>query len=163
MSRINIKSGSTDWLTLIANLGVIAGLMILTYELHQANKLSETQAYLERLDQMQQVAADFSQSDYLPGVYTKIGGDQFTSDAIGSIESLTDIERSRVFSWERGIMLRMSAHYYQYLQGYLDQQTGDKILTDARENLPRWNALGIEIEGQEFRKAVEKRQLAIAN
>lgn len=56
-------------------------------------------------------------------------------------------------------MLRMSAHYYQYLQGYLDQQTGERILTDARKNLSRWNTLGIEIEGQEFRTAVEKKPI----
>jgi hypothetical protein len=51
-------------------------------------------------------------------------------------------------------MLRMSGHHYQYLQGYLDQETGEKILRDAESRLERWNALGIEIEGKELREAL---------
>ena len=155
MSGTNSRRTPVDWLGLIANLGVVVGLVLLAYELNQSNKLTETQAYLERIDQMQQTSADFSQSDYLPEIYSKIGGNKFHGDAIAEVESLSEIERSRLLSWERGVMQRMSGHYYRYLQGYLDRETGEKVLSDARTRLARWNALGIEIEPQEFRVAVE--------
>jgi hypothetical protein len=146
----------TDWLTLLANIGVVMGLILLAYEIREANKLSTTQAYIDRLDQMQQTSADFSQSEFLPEIYSKVSVIDWTStDAIDDIELLTDIERSRLLSWERGVMLRMSGHYYQYIQGYIEEQTGEQVLNGARAKLPLWNALGIEIEGQDFRVAVE--------
>ena len=146
----------TDWLTLLTNLGVVMGLILLAYEIREANKLSITQAYVERLDQMQQASADFSQSEFMPEIYTKFGAHAWTStDATGDIELLTDLERSRLFSWERSVMLRMSGHYFQYIQGYIEEQTAKQVLDSARERMPLWNALGIRIEGQDLRDAVE--------
>jgi hypothetical protein len=155
MSTTAGQSKSIDWLTLATNLGVVIGLVLLVYEVRQSNKLAETQAYIQRLDQMQQTANEFGQSDYLPQIYLKIGTDMYPVDTVAELDSLTELERSRLTSWERGVMLRMSGHYYQYLQGYLDQQTGDQIIRDARTRLGSWNALGIEIEGQVFRTTVE--------
>jgi hypothetical protein len=155
MSNQNQEHASVHWINLVANLGVVLGLVLLAYELNQSNKLAATQAYVLRLDQMQQTASDFAQSDYLGAVYLKIGTDDMFPVAAGdNLDDLTDLERSRLRAWERGVMLRMSGHHYQYLQGYLDQETGEKILRDAESRLERWNALGIEIEGKELREAL---------
>ena len=148
----------TDWLTLLTNLGVVLGLVLLAYEIREANKLSTTQAYVERMDQMQQASTDFSESEFLPDIYVKIGALVWTSnDVAGDIELLTVSERARLSSWERGVMLRMSGHYFQYKQGYIEEQTAEQVLNDARARMPLWNALGIRIEGQDLRDAVEGR------
>lgn len=137
---------------------MVAGLVLLAYEVHQTNKLSETQAYVHRLDQMQNVASEFAQSDVLGNVYVKIGAiDMVDTDGKDNVERLTDIERLRLQSWERGVMLRMSGHYYQYLQGYLDEETGEKVLDDPVSRVDRWRALGIEIEGKDLKAAVAEK------
>ena len=157
MSANNNNRNAKDWATIAANFGVVIGLVLLAYELHQANKLAETTAYIERLDQMQQTAVIFGESDYLPSLYQELGAaGQFDSpeDAL-DLEVLSVTERSRLHAWERGVMLRMSGHYYQYIQGYLDEATGQKVLQDAKARYPRWKALGIEVEGEEFRAALK--------
>ena len=156
MTNENGNRRSTDWLTLITNLGVILGLILLAYEIREANKLATTEAYIERLNQMQQVSTDFSESEFMPSIYAKIGvpiwaRNEFPSD----IDQLTVLELARLFSWERGVMLRMSGHYYQYMQGYIDQQTAEDVLSGARARHPLWKALGIRIEDQDLRSAVE--------
>ena len=147
----------TDWLTLLTNLGVVMGLVLLAYEIREANKLSTTQAYVERMDQMQQASMDFSESEFLPDIFVKIGALDWTgNDSAIDIELLTDSERARLLSWERGIMLRMSSHYYQYKQGYIEEQTAEEVLNDTRARIPLWNSLGIRIQGRDLRDAVER-------
>ena len=144
-----------DWASILANFGVVIGLVLLAYELNQANKLAETEAYIDRLDQMQQTASVFSESQHLPGLYLQLGGHMYLPTGEASLNSLSDSERSRLHAWERGVMLRMSGHYYQYLQGYLDETTGETILRGARARFARWKALGIEVEGQGLRTALD--------
>ena len=156
MTSGNGNRRPTDWLTLLTNLGVVMGLVLLAYEIREANKLSTTEAYVERMDQMQQASTDFSESEYLPDIYVKIGAHAWTSNNVaGDIELLTVSERARLSSWERAVMLRMSGHYYQYKQGYIEKQTAEEVLNDARARIPLWKSLGIRIEGRDLKDAVE--------
>jgi hypothetical protein len=152
------QSTARDWATLIANFGVVMGLVLLAYEVHQANKLAETDAYLDRLDQMQEAADEYAESQYLPQIYEKLGGYEgiYGSDFADRLDTLTTVERYRLGSRERGVMLRMSGHYFQSLQGYIDESTGQKVLRDAKRRLGLWEILGIEIEGQAFAEALEE-------
>ncbi len=58
-------------LSLVANLGVVVGLALLIYEVHQATKLAETEAFVHRLSEIQQAYVEFATSDYLPAVRVK--------------------------------------------------------------------------------------------
>ena len=156
MTTDNRNRTSVDWLTLVTNLGVILGLILLAYEIREANKLATTQATMERLDQMQQVSKDFSESEFMPNIYAEIGAPNWIGNEIPSdIAQLTELERARLVSWERGVMLRMSGHYYQYIQGYVDEQRAEIIVSTARKRYPLWKALGITIDDQDLRSAVE--------
>jgi len=159
MTRDDIDQRTAkDWATLVANFGVVFGLILLAYEVIQANKLAETEAYVDRLDQMQETAATIAESQYLPKIYEKLSGasGMYLDDGADNLDALTDIERSRLHAWERGVMLRMSGHFHQYLQGYIDEQTGQKVIRDARSRHDRWKTLGIEVEGQAFREMLER-------
>ena len=59
------------WLMLAANVGVITGIVFLTLEISQANKLAETQAQIFRLDQMQEASVTIAESEYLPEIQLK--------------------------------------------------------------------------------------------
>jgi hypothetical protein len=152
------QRSARDWASLAANFGVVIGLVLLAYEVHQANKLAETEAYIDRLDQMQESAGEFGESQYLPQIYEKLGGVEgnLGTGYVDSLDKLTGIERYRLASRERGVMLRMSGHYYQSIQGYIDESTGQKVLRDARRRLDLWKTLGIEIEGQVFIEALDE-------
>ena len=156
MTTDNRNRTTVDWLTLVTNLGVVLGLILLAYEIREANKLATTQATIERLDQMQQVSKDFSESEFMPNIYAKIGAPIWAGNVLpGDIAQLTELERGRLFSWERGVMLRMSGQYYQYMQGYIDEQTAEAVLSGARARYPLWKALGITIDNHDLRSAVE--------
>ena len=157
MNATSSQRTAKDWVAIAANFGVVFGLVMLAYELNQANKLAETEAYIGRLDQMQQTAVVFGESQYLPDLYQKLGGagQMYTPTDVVELDALTDTEHSRLYAWEMGVMLRISGHYYQYLQGYLDEPTGQKIMRDASARYERWKALGIEVEGQELQAALD--------
>ena len=142
------SSTLNDRLTLMANLGVVIGLAILIIEISQANKLAETEAFVLRLDQMQQANLVFGESEYLPQIELKYRSE--------GVQSLSELERLRLHRWETSVMLRMQGHYYQYQQGYLDQETGDRVLIAAVSQLKRWDELGVVIENKNFRRLVEE-------
>ena len=138
----------TDWISLVANFGVVVGLMILIIEVNQANKLAETQAYALRLDQMQQAQVDFAESEYLPQIELKVLTD--------GVQSLSALELSKFRRWHTSVMLRMESHYYHYEQGYLDEETGQVVLDSAADSLELWKQLDVEILNKRFQRLVEE-------
>jgi hypothetical protein len=141
-SRIN------EWLTLVANFGVVVGLGLLIFEVNQATKLAEVAAYVDRLEQIQQSRVDFANSDYLPPIRTKALAE--------GVQSLSTVELSRLANWERGVRARMDSHYHQFLQGYLDQESAGTMLASAADILPLWEALGFELTDSEFHQAIRR-------
>jgi hypothetical protein len=137
-----------DRLTLSANIGVVVGLAILIIEISQANRLAETEAFVHRLDQMQQANLVFGESEYLPQIELKYRSE--------GVQSLSELERLRLQRWHTSVMLRMQGHHYQYSQGYLDQETGARVLKAAVQSLEEWNELGVVIENHDFRRLVEE-------
>ena len=135
-----------DRLSLLANLGVVVGLAILIVEISQANKLAETEAFVLRLDQMQQARLAFGESEYLPQLDLKYRSE--------GVQSLSDLEKQRLTRWEESVMLRMQGHYYQAQQGYLDRETGDRVLKAAVRMMKKWGELEIEIENEAFRRSI---------
>ena len=135
-------------LSLLANLGVVVGLAVLIVEISQANKLAETEAFVLRLDQMQQARLAFGESEYLPQIALKYRSE--------GVQSLSELEKDRLTRWEESVMLRMQGHHYQAQQGYLDQETGDRILNAAVSSMKKWGELGVEIENEAFRRLIEE-------
>ena len=141
-------SSTNERLSLIANLGVLAGLVILILEVNQANKLAETQAYVGRLDQMQQARLSFAESEFLPDLDLKAAND--------GVQSLSEAERIRLREWYRSVLLRMESHYYYYEQGYLDAETGKIVLESAADTLEIWRELDVNFLDGRFKRLVEE-------
>jgi hypothetical protein len=129
-----------NWLSLLANFGVVAGLAMLVIEINQTNNLAEAEAAQERSDQISQAQKDFAISEHLPGIVVKYQE--------SGIEALTAVEISRYKSWELARRSRMSAQYRQYLMGYLDQETAERTVLDAALSFANtWDDLGLETDG----------------
>ncbi len=136
------------WLSLIANLGVVAGLGVLIFEMNQATRLAETEAYVARVDQIQEAYLEYALSDQIPVISVKARAE--------GVNSLSSVERSRLRALEMARMLRMQGQYYQYRQGYIDYDTVQDVLDGAAFRLEFWRQLNINIVDIPFREAVEQ-------
>lgn len=141
-------ASTNERLSLIANLGVLVGLVILILEVSQANKLAETQAYVGRLDQMQQARLIFAESEYLPDLDLKATDE--------GVQSLSEVERIRLREWYQSVLHRMESHYYYYEQGYLDAETGKIVLDSAADSLEIWRDLEVNFLNRRFERLVEE-------
>ena len=61
-----------DWLALLANVGVVIGLVLLIFEIRQNSEMMRAQITQSRAEASMSLAADYYNSDYLPGVYEKL-------------------------------------------------------------------------------------------
>ena len=77
-----------DWLTLAANIGVIAGIVFLAMEINQSNKVTIAATYQARISEIENSYQNTALSDYLPAIYEKIDKE--------GLDSITSIELRRV-------------------------------------------------------------------
>jgi hypothetical protein len=125
------------WLTLLANFGVILGLVFLGVEINQSNRATEASTYQARISEIEASYQNAALSDYLPGIY-----DKFEKEGL---ESISDIELRRLQDWEMARIYRIQGQYYQYQQGYLDERSFRDVIGGGRLFLPRWEALSLDL------------------
>ncbi len=137
-----------NWLTLLANFGVVIGLALLIYEMRVTQHLAETEASVRRLNQMQEAQTDFAMSESLPQIVVRARSE--------GLQSLPADERERLRRWETSVSLRMQSQYIQYVRGYLDQKTADRIVNAAVSRLALWDELDIYLGNSEFEQAIRQ-------
>ena len=143
------------WLTLIANFGIVTGLGLLVLEVNHATRLADTEAYVSRTQAIGDHLTQLALSPDLAEIFEKL-----RRDGLGS---LTAVERSRVASWEVARMYRIDGQYYEYQQGFLDKAAIDAAIRGGA--VPRaqlWRDLGIVIENEEFKSALEQVEAELA-
>ena len=144
------------WLTLISNLGVLAGIALLVSELNQATQLAETEAFVARMESVGNSFAQLALSSDLAEIVEKL-------DRQG-LDSLTATERIRMRGWETARLTRTLGPYHEYEQGYLDQETiNNAIRLGAAPRAQLWRDLGLDFENEGFRLAVERMEAELAN
>jgi len=137
-----------SWLAVLANFGVVIGLVLLAYELREAQHFAETEAAVRRLDQMQEAQREMALSESLANIRVRAQS--------GAIESLSADELYRLQRWEYSVRLRMNSQYIQYVRGYLDEETADGIVQSAVNALPYWEELGYELGDTDFEQAIKR-------
>ena len=127
-----------DWLALLANLGIVAGLIIVYLELDHANRLAEANAEQARDAEIVQALKDYALSDSLPEIVIKAAQNGF--------ESLSSVEFSRYQEWEQARLQRLFATYRQYELGFLDRKTVDNSISTAISFgwVDTWEKLGLQ-------------------
>ena len=135
-----------NWLALLANVGVVVGLLLLAYELREAQHFAETQAAVQRFDQMQSANTEMAMSDSLGRIRINAKSD--------GVPSLTPDEFYRLQRWEQSVVLRMRRQYVQYVRGYLDEATAEGFAGEVPEQFQYWQDLGVNLGNGEFSQAV---------
>ena len=146
MKKINL--GQT--IGILANVGVILGLVLVVVEIRQSNEQAAAAAYQTRIGDIEGAFQQYALSAHLPALYIKLRE--------SGLESLTAEERDRLRSWESARRTRMQGQFYQYEQGLLDESAYRAMLRAARSQLSLWQALDIErtLPGDEFDRAVRE-------
>ena len=138
------------WLTLGANVGVIAGLFVLILEIRHANELAELAAYRNRGTEIQQAWTALSVSPQLAEILVKVEK--------AGVGALNDVERTQLRAWEFGRMSRMQNQFYDYQHGYLDTDVEEDSLMNAALLLERWKELKIVVPDPDFLRAIQTKK-----
>jgi len=141
---------------LIGSIGVILTLIYLAVQIRQntatmeeSQRLSKVDAMLRRNEQMERTMVQGALSEEISQIVVQARAD--------GVDSLTAVEHWRLYQWECARAIRAEAQYFQWENGYLDNeyfetQFKQVVLVGA----PVWRQLGITYGRPSFRAAVEK-------
>jgi hypothetical protein len=140
------------WLNLLANMGVLVGLILLVVEVRHAISLSELEVYRDRGTEIQEAMQELALSTDLAEIIVK------ATD--GGVIALSPKERVRLSAWYMAMLYRMQNQFNDYQLGYLDDVSYQAMLRAAARILPLSRQLGVEIARDfdpEFIASVERR------
>ena len=142
MKKINL--GQT--ISVLANVGVIIGLILVTIEIHQSNRQAASAAYRSRIAEVEDSLRQFALSNDLPGIYVQLKD--------SGVDSLNAEQLSRVVAWEWARQTRMEGQFHEYQEGYLDEKSYRSMLGAAQRYVDLWDELGLNGTSEEFTQVV---------
>ncbi|MCH8057317.1 MAG: hypothetical protein IIB78_05530 [Proteobacteria bacterium] len=129
------------WLTLGANVGVVIGLILLLVELAQNNDLVRAQIHQARSDQHVVSRFDYAESEFLLPAWVKFEAGGGLRD-LSAMDNLTPIEAARVTEFFKARHQDYDNLFYQYQQGYLDEEFyRHRVEPTVRLYAPWWKTL----------------------
>ena len=125
-------------LTLSANIGVVIGLMLLLIELNQNSDLLRAQIHQARSDTWVSNRIEFADSELLLPAYEKFINAGGPLDPT-AIDGLDPTESARVTRYSTALMGDYDNLFYQYQQGYLDENYyRSRVETGIKRWAPLW-------------------------
>ena len=108
------------WITLVANIGVLAGIMFLAVEINQNNQLMESEARLAQSNSAQEAWREIYQNEGTAELFAKVqaGG------------QLDEVEKIKLEAYQRRQIISLQFQYLEFSNGMLDQL-----------NIPAWRGL----------------------
>ena len=107
------------WLTLVANFGVLIGLLLLVFEIRQNTDMMKAQMAQARVDNRLENYRDMTHSDYWPAISVKGAAANSTEEWLSS---LTPEEYQRVRSHTIYEINDLRTQYFLFQNGYLDRR-----------------------------------------
>ena len=131
------------WLTLSANIGVVFGLFLLLVELNQNSDLVRAQIHQARSDTQVARYENRADTEHVVPLLEKIGlAGGFAN--LSSNDELTSEELYRLRAYLQGRHQDYDNLFYQYQQGYLDEEYYQFSVSSAiRIFSPWWDKFGI--------------------
>ena len=115
MKKIDIN----ETIQTLANLGVLAGIVFLAFEIQQNTEMTRAQITQSRADTAISLAQAYFESEYIPEIQQKIGrGDE-----------LSDEEISRHLAFVRATLRNQDNNFQQFNQGLLGDYTPRNVIT----------------------------------
>ncbi len=131
------------WLRFGANIGVVTGLFLLLVEMDQNNDLARAQIHQIRADSWGDFKLELADSEYLLTAWIKFQEAGGLSN-LDALDTLNSIDRARVVQF---LMHRYNDYdnlFYQYQQGYLDEEYYEyRIVPSIRVLAASWKNIGV--------------------
>ena len=125
-----------DWISLVTNIGLLVGIILVIYELRQNSIQMESSAYQDRTADLIALDAMIMESDHLGSALSKIGGGC-------EQEPLTAIERITYRAWLTSHAHRVNNLLHQYSLGVLDESYMRSIQQPMADFNHTWTHQGI--------------------
>ena len=153
-------TGAERWRFIAEMVGitaVVASLIAVAIELRQTQSAIVANTYQARAYDAIDKNWRIAESPVLGSILANVSADPST------IDSLTDDELRRVRALVRGMRLDADNEYYQYRQGFLDEEYFESALKPRIARQARlWRSFGIEERRPSFKQFVDE-QLANAD
>jgi hypothetical protein len=145
------------WLTLLANFGVVAGLVLLIFEIRQNSELVRAQIHQARADSYIDYTLLLAESEYILPIWQKVSpiGQPIDMDVVRSLDA---VDRGRIYLYAQSRAGDYSNLYFQYRNGYLDEEYYQaRIAPSMRFFAPMWAEFDIlDLFTSSFRAEVER-------
>jgi len=146
----------------LGSIAVLATLWYLAMQIRQNTramdenrKLALAQAYQMRADALQNMLVRAADSEYIGPIIIKLTDAGYPED-LASLDALTPEERGRFRQWQIAQQTHWDNMYYQYQQGFLDEEYyNDSLKERVRRLAPVWEALGVKGNRRSFSREVE--------
>jgi len=126
-----------------------------THTMEEGKRLALAQTYQMRADALQQMLVQASESEYIGPIITKLTLAGYPEN-VESLEILTPEERGRFRQWQIAQQTHWDNMYYQYQQGFLDDEYYRGSFRErVRRLAPIWKALGVMAGRQSFTEEIE--------
>ena len=137
-------------LTELGALGEFIGAM------EESRRLALAQTYQMRADALQEMLVHAADSEHIGAVITKLTEAGYPED-LGSLDELDAVERGRFRLWQIAQQTHWDNMFYQYQQGFLDDEYYDDSFRDrVRRLAPVWQALNVRGSRRSFVAELER-------
>ena len=127
-----------------------------THAMDESKRLALAQTYQMRADALQGMLVQAAESHYIGPLITKLTQLGYPAD-VSSLEHLTPDERGRFRQWQIAQQTHWDNMYFQYQQGYLDEEYyHDSFRERVARLAPTWKALGITGGRRSFTEEIER-------
>ena len=129
-----------NWLTLLTNIGVLAGILFLGFELNQNTASLRVESYRNQSEGLTEMYSTALGSEILFAAMAKVG--YFPASCSvnpNSVAALTNEENLALTLWFRAHLVRLDSEVFQYNEGTLDQSYfRTQVLPALADFVPWW-------------------------
>jgi hypothetical protein len=127
-----------------------------THAMEVTKRLALAQTYQMRADALQSMLVHAADSQYIGPLITRLTQLGYPED-VSALDQLSADERGRFRQWQIAQQTHWDNMYFQYQQGYLDEEYYRDSLRERVARLaPTWKALGITGGRRSFSAEIER-------
>ena len=127
-----------------------------THAMEEGKRLALAQTYQMRADALQSMLVHAAESQYIGPLITRLTQLGYPED-VSALDQLTADERGRFRQWQIAQQTHWDNMYFQYQQGYLDEEYyRDSFRERVARLAPTWKALGITGGRRSFSAEIER-------
>ena len=137
MDRLN------QWLALIANIGVIGGVVFLAVEIQQTSDVINAQTYQARAASAQEMSLAIMDSEHLAPLLAELESGLFPVDP-EALAKLDGADRIRLAAYLQWFRVTLDNQLHQYRQGFIDDDFYNGVTKRSMAFMtPAWEELRV--------------------